>query len=54
METVKLNISYYKWMETIFEFIFKIVGKYQHVREWFYTHESSWKFLIDWVGSQQR
>jgi hypothetical protein len=51
---VKLNISYYKWMEVIFEFIFKIVGKYLHVREWFYANEASWKFLIDWVGSNQR
>lgn len=54
VDTVKLNISYYKWMEVIFEFIFKIVGKYQHVREWFYANEASWKFLIDWVGSNQR
>jgi hypothetical protein len=25
VDTVKLNISYYKWMEVIFEFIFKIL-----------------------------
>lgn len=38
IEAVTSNFGYYKWMETIYEFIFKIVSRNAFVREWFYTN----------------
>lgn len=38
LETVSAGSSYYKWMETVFEFIFKIVSRHDFVREWFYSN----------------
>lgn len=35
MEVVQNNLAYYKWMETVLEFIFKIVSKQPPVRDWF-------------------
>lgn len=51
LEVVKSNSGYYKWMETVFEFIFKLVGRNSHVRDWFYQSQASgaWQFLVDWV-----
>jgi hypothetical protein len=50
IETVRNNSCYYKWMESIFEFIFKITSRNPAVREWFYNNESSWQFLVEWVS----
>ena len=38
IESVKGNAGYYRCMETLFEFIFKIVGRNAAVREWFYSN----------------
>ena len=38
LETVSAGSCYYKWMETVFEFIFKIVSRHEFVREWFYSN----------------
>jgi len=54
LETVKANLGYFKWMETIFEFIFKIVGRNSMVREWFYSNKNTWQFIVEWAGANQR
>lgn len=54
MQIVKLNQTFFKWMETNFDFIFKLVGRHDHVRNWFYTNDRAWQFLVDWVGRHQR
>lgn len=45
----KDGLGYYKWMETLYEFIFKIVGRNAWVREWFYSNVNAWKWLRDWA-----
>lgn len=42
LETVKANFGYFKWMETIFEFIFKITSRNAAVRDWFYHNSNTW------------
>ena len=37
-------------METVVEFLFKIICKYPYVKEWFYKQLNEWKFLVDWVN----
>ena len=53
MQIVKVNSMFFKWMEPNFDFIFKIVGRYEHVRNWFYTNEESWRFLVEWINRNQ-
>ena len=50
MQIVKMNVMFFKWMEANFEFIFKLVGRHAHVRDWFYANEKSWSFLGEWLG----
>ena len=50
IEIVMANASYYRWMETTFEFMFKIVARNAAVREWFYTNEQTWQCLIEWAS----
>jgi len=38
LETVKSNFGFFKWMEAILEFIFKITSRNTAVREWFYAN----------------
>jgi hypothetical protein len=38
MELVKLNEDYWVLMDDLFNFIMKIVARYENVRTWFYTH----------------
>jgi hypothetical protein len=38
LETVKSNFGFFKWMEAILEFIFKITSRNPAVREWFYAN----------------
>lgn len=54
LETVKANLGFFKWMETIFEFIFKVVGRNAAVRDWFYSNKNAWQFLVEWAGTNQR
>lgn len=54
LEVVKGNSGYYKWMETVFEFIFKIVGRQIFVREWFYRNHAAWQCLVEWAGSHPK
>lgn len=42
LEAVKANFGYFKWMEVIFEFIFKITSRNAAVRAWFYDNQSTW------------
>lgn len=54
MEIVQRNLGYYKWMETVLEFIFKIVSKQMPVREWFYANPTKWRCLTDWIRQYPR
>ena len=54
LESIKQNQGFFKWMETIFEFIFKITTRIPRVRDWFYQNQEKWQFLIDWVRTHQR
>ena len=38
-------------MEAIFDFIFKITGRYPNIREWFFTRKSQWVWLVEWAES---
>jgi len=38
LEACKHHIGFYKWMEAIFEFIWKITTKNAAVRQWFYDN----------------
>lgn len=49
MEVVENNVAYYKWMETVLEFIFKIVSKQPPVRDWFYANQAKWRCLTEWA-----
>ncbi len=49
MDVIKSNLIYYKWMEVVIEFIFKIICKYPSIKEWFYKQQVEWKFLVDWM-----
>ena len=40
-------------METVYEFIFKLVGRNTFVREWFYENTAAWKFILEWAGSHR-
>jgi len=42
-------VQYFKYMETIIDFIFKITSRYEHVRNWFYTKKANWEWIIEWV-----
>lgn len=35
IDTIKLNVQFYKYMEVVIEFILKISGKIPAVKEWF-------------------
>lgn len=52
MDVVERNARYYKWMETVLEFIFKIVSKQPAVRDWFYANPAKWRCLTDWARQQ--
>jgi hypothetical protein len=54
LHLVKAHVTYYKWMEVNYEFVFKIVSRHEHVRSWFYTNESAWQVLVDWAQRHQR
>jgi hypothetical protein len=49
MDTVKQNANFYKFMETMFDFIFKLTSRNEAVRHWFYTKKPTWEWLFDWV-----
>lgn len=49
LDSVKNNCNYYRFMETMFEFIFKITSRYEHVRTWFYGKSHQLQFLAEWV-----
>lgn len=36
-------------MEAIFEFIFKITGRYPHIRDWFVSRKQTWAWLVEWA-----
>jgi hypothetical protein len=54
LETVKSNFGYFKWMEAVLEFIFKITSRNAAVRDWFYNNQSTWQCLLEWVGQHTR
>jgi len=54
LETVKSNFGFFKWMEAILEFIFKITSRNAAVREWFYSNQAAWHCLLEWVGQHTR
>lgn len=35
---IKTNQVYFKWMEAVLEFIFKITSRQSHTRDWFYNN----------------
>jgi hypothetical protein len=37
MEVARANLGFFKFTETILDFVYKIIGKYEHVRNWFYS-----------------
>lgn len=37
-ESIGNNLAYYMWMETVLEWIFKITGKSEVVRKWFFEN----------------
>ena len=49
LNTVKGNATYFKFMETILDFIFKITSRMEHVRQWFYANKQHWEWLVDWI-----
>jgi hypothetical protein len=49
VDTVKNNAQYFKFMETCIEFIFKITGRYEHVKQWFYAKKNVWEWIVDWI-----
>lgn len=54
LDCVKNNQGYFKWMEAIYEFIFKITTRIPRVRDWFYQNSDKWQFLIEWARQHQR
>lgn len=54
LEIVHHNQAFFKWMEVVIEFIFKIVGRIQAVREWFYKNPKQWSFLVEWINNHTR
>lgn len=49
LDVVRQNANFYKYMETMFEFIFKITSRIPHVRNWFYEKKNQWEWLSDWI-----
>jgi hypothetical protein len=39
IQVMKANENYYKWTETVLEFVFKLVGRNQFARDWFYKNQ---------------
>lgn len=52
--TVQKNSDYFRFMEVIFEFIFKITSRSQGVKEWFYSNPEQWQFLYQWLLANQK
>ena len=38
MAIIGKNKGFFKWMEVVFEFIFRIVSRNRGVRDWFYAN----------------
>ena len=49
IDTIKKSSNHFKFMETMLDFIFKITGRYEHIRQWFYKNKIQWEWLVDWV-----
>jgi len=43
------NSGAYLWTEVVFEFLFKVMGRNQFVREWFYNNAAKWQQIRDWT-----
>jgi len=50
LQAVEANAGYHKWMEVIYDFVFKITSRNAAVRQWFYNNQPAWRFLVDWAS----
>lgn len=48
LEIVKQNQIFYKFMEVVIEFVFKIVSKIAPVKQWFAANKQAWAYLALW------
>ena len=48
------NSSYYKWMETCFEFTFKLVDRYPFIWSWFKANTAAWDHLKEWAAANKK
>jgi len=46
LESVQNNQQFYKFMEVMYEFIFKVTSAYPHVLLWFTQNPDKWRFLV--------
>lgn len=48
-EVIGESLAYYMWMEVVLEWLFKVTGSHQHIRDWFFENLEKWQILIQWV-----
>ena len=48
LEQLENNISFYRFTETCFEFLFKLCAGLPTVMQWFLNNREKWQFLIEW------
>lgn len=49
METMENNQQYYKFMEVVYEYLFKLAAALPQVAEWLKTNRDRFKWLILWA-----
>ncbi|CDW78729.1 UNKNOWN [Stylonychia lemnae] len=49
IEVLRINQQYYKFMEAMFDFLFKIASRISTVKEWLMKFKPRWAFLNDWA-----
>ena len=49
LEMMDSNQTFYKYMETCFEFLFKLVAAVPHVFAWFTQNKDKWLWLVEWA-----
>ena len=40
----------YKFMETMFDFFFKLAGRYDSAKQWLLGNKKNWEWMIEWLN----
>jgi len=48
LEQLELNIGFYRFTETCFEYLMKLCTGVPAVMQWFLANRDKWQFLIEW------